>query len=71
MPSPQRVGVFVAQRFPPMDSGVLAYHPRPDHTVSHVVQHVEAQMPARGVHRGMVPLAHGLLECQSAARVGW
>ena len=68
---PQRVGVFVAQRFPPMGSGVLAYHPRPVHTVSHVVQHVEAQMPACGVHRGMVPLAHGLLERQPAARLGW
>ena len=68
---PQLVGVFVAQRFPPMGSGVLAYHPRPVHTVSHVVQHVEAQMPACGVHRGMVPLAHGLLERQPTARLGW
>ncbi len=68
---PQRIGVPVAQRFPAVGNGVLTDHPWPVHTVRDVVQHVEAKMPACGVHRGTIPLAHGLLERQPAARLGW
>jgi catechol 2,3-dioxygenase-like lactoylglutathione lyase family enzyme len=66
----ERLGVLVAQRFPPVRDGVPADHPPTVHAVRGVVQHVEAQMPARGVHRGMVLLTHGLFQRQPAAGVG-